>query len=500
MGSDGGGDGDGQVRRVALDRVLGQFWVAFDEAGVELAATEFRITQNFLVIGRGGAHALHAHVVQRAQATVHCLFPGQRPDDQLQAHRVVIGRNGVAGVDRRVGAHAGAAGRVVTGDLAERGQEVVLRVLGIDAELQGISTVDDVFLLDRQWLAAGDADLLADDIDAGDFLGDGVLHLHPGVHLHEVHLAFGEQELHGAGVLVPNGLRSAHSQVADIGTLLGGKLRAGGDFDELLVTTLDRAIALVQVHGVTEAVGEDLRFDVFGIDDALFQEDFRTAEGLGRLGDDPRVGLLQLLAAVAATNTATATTGGGLEHHRITDALGFTQGFSQVGNVAFSTGCDRYTGLDHAAARFGLVAHAADDFRARPYEFDATLGADLCKFGIFGKKAVTGMQRVATGFHGQIDQLARVQIAGQRIFANAVRLVGTLDVQGMTVRIGVDRYRADAHLGAGPHDADGNLTTVGDQYFSYHDPILSAELQGPLQQLVANVVKPYPAIRINKNE
>ena len=110
------------------------------------------------------------------------------------------------------------------------------------------------------------------------------------------------------------------------------------------------------------------------------------------------------------------------------------------------------------------------------------------------------MQRVATGFHGQIDQLARVQIAGQRIFANAVRLVGTLHMQGMTVRIGVDRYRADTHLGAGPHDADGDLTTVGDQYFSYHDPILSAELQGPLQQLVANVMKPYPAIRINKNE
>ena len=35
------------------------------------------------------------------------------------------------------------------------------------------------------------------------------------------------------------------------------------------------------------------------------------------------------------------------------------------------------------------------------------------------------------------------------------------------------------------YDADGNLTTVSDQYFSYHDPILSAELQGPLQQLVA---------------
>lgn len=132
--------------------------------------------------------------------------------------------------------------------------------------------MDDVFLLDRQWQAAGDANLLANDVDAGDFLGDGVFHLHPGVHLHEVHLALGEQELHGTGILVAHGLRRAHGEVTDIGALLGGELRAGGDFDQLLVTALDRAVAFVQVHGVAEAVGEDLRLDVLRIDDAFFQK------------------------------------------------------------------------------------------------------------------------------------------------------------------------------------------------------------------------------------
>ena len=128
MGGDGGGDGQGQLFGFALDRVVGQLRVAFHKTGVELAAAEFRVTQDFLVVSGSGLHALQAHVVQGSQAAVHGFFPGQRPHHQFQAHGVVERRDGVAGVDRRVGAHAGAAGGVVTGDLAERGHKVVLRV------------------------------------------------------------------------------------------------------------------------------------------------------------------------------------------------------------------------------------------------------------------------------------------------------------------------------------------------------------------------------------
>ena len=479
MGGNGGGDGDGQVRRVALDRVLGQLRVAFDEAGVELGAAELRILEDFLVVGRGGLHALHAHVVQGSQAAVQGLFPGQCPDDQLQAHGVVVRRDGVAGVDRRIGAHAGAAGRVVAGDLAERGQEVVLRVLGVDAELQGIAAVLDVFLLDRERQAGGHADLLADDVDAGDFLGDGVLHLHPGVHLHEVHLAIGEQELHGAGVLVAHGLGRAHRQVADVGALLGGQLRAGGDLDELLVAALDRAVALEQVHGVAEGIGEYLRLDVLRVDDALLEEHFRAAEGLGGLGDDAGEVLLQLLAAVAAADAAAAAAGGGLEHHRVADALGLGQRLGEVGDVALGARGAGHVGGDHAAPRLGLVAHAADHFRRRADELDPALGADFRQLGVLGEEAVARVQGVAAGFHRQVHQGARVEVAGQRVGADAVRLVGALHVQGVAVGVGVDGHRTDAHLGAGTHDADSDLPTVGDQDFLDHLRFPSTGARGP---------------------
>ncbi|MNH15578.1 hypothetical protein D3C79_751930 [compost metagenome] len=245
-------------------------------------------------------------------------------------------------------------------------------------------------------------------------------------------------------------------------------MRARGDFDEFLVAPLDRAVALEQVHDVAEAVAENLRLDVFRVDDAFFQEHFRRTKGLGRFGDHPRESLFQLFTTVAATNTTAATTGSGLEHHRITDAVAFEQRFMDVGDVALGARGDRHAGLDHAAAGFGLVTHAANDFRRRANEFDSTFGADVRKFSVLRQKTITGMQRITTGFHSQVHQLARVQVAGQGLGTNAVGLIGTFDVQGMAVGVGVDRHGANAHLGAGTHDPNCDFTPVGDQDFFYH--------------------------------
>lgn len=83
------------------------------------------------------------------------------------------------------------------------------------------------------------------------------------------------------------------------------------------------------------------------------------------------------------------------------------------------------------------------------------------------------MQRITAGFHRQIDQLARVQVAGQRIGTNTVGLVRTLDVQRLAVGIGIHRHRANAHFGTSPHDAYGDLTAVGYQNFLDHEPASS---------------------------
>jgi hypothetical protein len=198
----------------------------------------------------------------------------------------------------------------------------VLGVFGVDAEFHGEAPVADVLLLVLQGQAVGDADLLLDDVDAGDVLGDRVLHLEAGVHLHEVELVvMVQQELHRAGVLVAHRLGGAHRQLADVFALGFGQLGRGGDLDELLVAALDGAVPLVEVDAVAVAVADDLHLDVLGIDHALLDEHLGLAEGLGGLGDHPLVVLDQFVVGVAAPDAAAAAAVGGLEHDRIADLL-----------------------------------------------------------------------------------------------------------------------------------------------------------------------------------
>jgi hypothetical protein len=44
-------------------------------------------------------------------------------------------------------------------------------------------------------------------------------------------------------------------------------------------------------------------------------------------------------------------------------------------------------------------------------------------------------------------------------------LVGHFDMQGIAVRIGIDRHRGDAHAASSLDDPAGDFATIGDQNF-----------------------------------
>jgi len=109
---------------------------------------------------------------------------------------------------------------------ARRGAEIRRWILGIDATFHGHAAVDDLLLLEAQRLAGGDADLLADQVDAGDQLRHRVLDLDAGVDLNEVKLVFlVDQELAGTGILVLGGPDHAQSSLADLRAHLGRQVR-----------------------------------------------------------------------------------------------------------------------------------------------------------------------------------------------------------------------------------------------------------------------------------
>src|SRR4029079_4759795 len=113
-------------------------------------------------------------------------------------------------------ADAGTARCVIRRDAA-RGRHEGIRILGIDPALDGVPLLHDVALAERKLAARRDENLLLHDVDAGDELGYGMLHLDARVHLDEEELVVRVQDFDRAGAAIadaPAGIRAA---LADAG-------------------------------------------------------------------------------------------------------------------------------------------------------------------------------------------------------------------------------------------------------------------------------------------
>ena len=126
-----------------------------------------------------------------------------------------------------------------------------MRRLGVDARLDGVPLEAHLLLRERERLARGDAQLLLDEVDAGHELGHGVLDLQAGVHLDEEELVgcgIGDEELDRARAEVADAAGGVAGRRADALAGLLVEQRRGRLFDDLLVTPLQRALALAEVH------------------------------------------------------------------------------------------------------------------------------------------------------------------------------------------------------------------------------------------------------------
>lgn len=122
--------------------------------------------------------------------------------------------------------------------------------------------------------AGGDLDLSSNDIDTSDFLSDGVLdlavdslaktplsrrleHLHSRVDLNEVvTVLLVDQELGSSSIAVVDRLGQSHGICQNSIAGLRGEILGWGKLDDLLVTTLDGAVTLVEVDNVSLVVSE----------------------------------------------------------------------------------------------------------------------------------------------------------------------------------------------------------------------------------------------------
>src|SRR5436309_5025218 len=184
-----------------------------------------------------------------------------------------IGARISPGADPAVHTNERSAGLLVSADPPRSREEVPPRVLGIDPAFDRVAVRAD--LQTREGATQRDLDLQGDHVEPRHHLGDGVLDLDPGVHLEEVEGAvFVEDAFHRSGVEVAGFLREGDRRLGEPLAKPFVELRRRRLLDQLLVASLDGAVALAQEHDLALRIGDDLRLDVSGVIDVPLEEHF----------------------------------------------------------------------------------------------------------------------------------------------------------------------------------------------------------------------------------
>ncbi len=292
-----------------------------------------------------------------------------------------------------------------------------------------------------------------------------MLDLQTGVHFHEEEFATGiQQEFHGAGADVADGLGRLHRGFAHGTAQLGGQAGGRGLFDHLLMAALDRAVALVQVQAVAVLVGEDLDFHMARLEHVFLDQHARIAERRLRLALRGRQRLGQVRLALDHLHALAAATGGGLEQHRVADLFrGSTEGF-HVLRFAVVARYQRHAGFFHQRLGGGLAAHGVDGRGGRAEEDEPGVFDGTGEAGVLRKKAIAWVDRLGPTGLGCGNQLVDQQVAVGRLGTAEVDAnVCLAGMPGVTVDGAVHGHGGQAHGLGGTHHAASDLAAVGDQ-------------------------------------
>ena len=191
---------------------------------------------------------------------------------------------------------------------------------------------------------------------------------------------------------------------------------------------------------------------------------------------DQLIGGADLLRAVAAAHSTTATAGRRLQNHREAKGYRLLHGVLCIPQRLRAAGDDGNTTGDSDLLGAKLIAHLPQHLGGWPDEQDTVFLTGSGKVGILRQEAVSGMDGGNTTALGQSDDAGDVQIRPQRglLLPHQIRLIRLGAEQRIGVLIGVDGHRVDAQIVAGTENADGNFATVGHQhlldFFGLHDP------------------------------
>ena len=239
--------------------------------------------------------------------------------------------------------------------------------------------------------------------------------------------------------------------------------------DELLVASLERAVALPDRDDRAHRIAQQLDLDVPRGTDLALQEDRTVAKGRCRLGRSGGQRRGQLGRVGDPPHPPSPTAGGGLDQQREADPLGL--GHDRVEAVG-AVDRDRLAGARHALdphrprdlARPDLVPQRLDDRGRRPDEDESGVLDGARERRPLGQEPVPGMDRLDAVGEGRLDDRVDTKVAlGRWRRTDPDGAVSLPDVQRAGVGVAVDGDRLHAQLVTGADDPDGDLAAVGDQ-------------------------------------
>ena len=205
---------------------------------------------------------------------------------------------------------------------ARRRAEVAVRIFGIDAAFNSMTTECDVLLCKRQRFALSDSQLGLYQVNAGHPFGNRVFHLNSGVHLHEVEIPFMvNQKFNRASVAVAAGFRSGNRCFLHGIPQFWSHERTRAFFQHLLISPLHTAIPFAEGNGVAVFICNNLHFYMMRANNQLFEINCIISEELLCLFLCNVQLFFQLFFTVYPPDTTTAAAGRCLDEYRIPDFL-----------------------------------------------------------------------------------------------------------------------------------------------------------------------------------
>ncbi|CAA9215716.1 MAG: hypothetical protein AVDCRST_MAG76-392 [uncultured Acidimicrobiales bacterium] len=415
-----------------------------------------------------------SHVEQGAghpgPGLVAVLAPGQH----LRHHRVVQRRDDVALGHAGVDPDARAGRQVEQLDGAGGGGEGPVGVLGVQACLQGVARRGR--RLPAEAAAPGQVDLELDEVEPGGHLGDGVLDLQAGVHLEEREAPLGRlvQELDRAGPSVAGQLTQPGRGRPQLGLLLRRQHRGVRLLYDLLVASLDAAVADPDGPDRAVVVADHLHLDVAGVGDPALHEHRGVAERPAGFAAGAVKGRRQLCFTRDVPDPAATTAGPRLHHQRVADGPAVAERLLDGLDRTVAPGRHRHIGLLGQALGGDLVPKAAHHGRGGAQERDPQPLAALGEVGVLGHEAPARPDGVGPPpQQGTLQELVVEVGAGcgghrSRQVVEAHRLVGLPDEPGPALGRGVqgEHPEADAVLAV---EVPGRMDEPGGGLATVHD-------------------------------